>query len=134
MLINLSNHPFTEWSETQRTAALEQFGEVVDLPFPSIDPHWSTEQVVELAKEYLQQCRDLQRTSKGAVTVHLAGEPTFCFALAALLQQAGIAVVTSTTHRKILRNSDGSISRLFEFIQFRPYPRCQDLCKEDTRR
>jgi len=130
MLVNLSNHPFAEWDERQRAAAVEQFGKVVDLPFPPIDPQWDTAQVTELAKAYLQQCRDLQRQSNDSFAVHLAGELTFCFALATLLQQAGILVVASTTHRKILRNADGTTSRFFDFVQFRPYPRCQDLCKE----
>lgn len=39
MLINLSNHPYEKWDETQKQAAIEAFGRVEDYPFPPIDPN-----------------------------------------------------------------------------------------------
>ncbi len=122
MLINISNHPFAQWSKRQQHVAVQQYGEVVDLPFPPIDPLWNAEQILKLAQQYFDQCQQLQATRTSPITVHLMGEFTFCFALTVLLQRAQIPVVASTTHRKVVENADGTITRTFEFVQFRPYP------------
>lgn len=37
LLVNLSNHPYKDWSEDQKKAA-EKYGEVQDMAFPEIDP------------------------------------------------------------------------------------------------
>jgi hypothetical protein len=52
MLLNLSNHPFAAWQPAQIEAALGEFGAVEDLPFPHIDPSWSSETVQNLARDY----------------------------------------------------------------------------------
>ena len=40
MFINLTNHPSATWSEEQLKAA-RQYGEIVDLHFPIIEPTFS---------------------------------------------------------------------------------------------
>ena len=37
MLINCTNHPYEIWNDAQRKAAAA-YGEVLDMPFPQIDP------------------------------------------------------------------------------------------------
>lgn len=39
MLLNLSNHPSSLWCDEQKKAAETLFGEIVDLPFPQVDPN-----------------------------------------------------------------------------------------------
>lgn len=39
MLLNLSNHPSSLWCDEQIKAAETLFGEIVDLPFPQVDPN-----------------------------------------------------------------------------------------------
>ena len=44
MFINHTNHPSQYWSDEQLTAA-HQYGEVVDIPFPLIDPTLSSNEI-----------------------------------------------------------------------------------------
>lgn len=120
MLLNLSNHPSVKWSREQRDLAEQQFGEVVDMPFPHISPTQNTEGVVAFAAEYFQQILDLKKQYSD-LTVHLMGELSFCFALVKMLQQAGITVVCSTTERTLIEEKDGLKTALFRFHQFREY-------------
>lgn len=119
MLLNLSNHPSTNWSTEQTALAHQQFGEIEDMLFPQISPLENTEGVVVLAKTY---CHRILAMNKPLLTVHLMGELSFCFALTKMLQQEGINVVCSTTHRTVLEEKDGKKTMLFKFQQFRPYP------------
>ncbi len=120
LLINLSNHPSSKWSDEQRTTALAQFTNILDIPFPQIDPIASTADICQLAEEYLQKCYEI--ADNQAFTIHLMGEMTFTYTLVALLQQNGITCLASTTHRKVLAEEGGKKTFLFEFIQFREYP------------
>ena len=51
MFINHTNHLTQYWSQEQLAAA-HQYGEVIDLPFPSVDPQASSSEVMDLAQEY----------------------------------------------------------------------------------
>lgn len=119
MLINLSNHPVSKWSNEQLSAAQTQFGEVVDLPFPIVDPRADENQVGALVDEYLQKVIYLSKNQK--VAVHLMGEMNFSFALVARLQNAGFICVASTTQRIVYELPDGGKEVQFKFVQFRKY-------------
>ena len=121
MLLNLSNHPSTKWSKEQRDLAQQQFGEVLDMPFPNISPTQNTEGVVAFAAQYCQEILDLKKQHLD-LTVHLMGELSFCFALVKMLQKEGITVVCSTTERTLIEEKDGLKTALFRFHQFRNYP------------
>jgi hypothetical protein len=58
MLINLSNHPSSGWSETQLKAARE-WGRIVDISFPVIDPEDDSENIKQLAVDYLCKIDEL---------------------------------------------------------------------------
>lgn len=120
-LINLSNHPSSTWNNEQIQAAAEQFGEVVDVPFPDIDPQWNAEQIEQLADEYLLKIEKMAVEHQTKPTVHLMGEYTFCFALVRKLQTIGINCVVSTSQRQATINPDGTKTIAFNFVQFRPY-------------
>ena len=90
MLINLSNHPTEQWSDKQATTARLQFGELVDMPFPPISPSFSSNEVSDLANDYLQKCKKLLEKETPPNAVHLMGETVFCFLLGQLLLKAGI--------------------------------------------
>ena len=119
MLINLSNHPVSKWSNEQLSAAQTQFGEVVDLPFPTVDPQADESQVVSLADEYADRVSEL--AGKNQVTVHLMGEMNFTFALAARLQKRGYPCVASTTERIVQELPNGRKEVKFQFVRFRNY-------------
>lgn len=117
MLLNLSNHPSARWGQEQLQVAKEQFGAVQDMPFPNIDPSWTTTKVAQLAKSYFKQI--LEHKTKA---VHLMGEMTFTYILVSLLQTSGIQCVASTSERKVIEEEDGKKTVLFNFKQFREYP------------
>ena len=122
MLINCSNHPVSSWGEKQKNAAA-QYGGITDLTFPVIDPEAETDAVALLAEQYEVKIRRLlAMKNNGAFAVHLMGELTFCFALVAKLQKAGIPCIASTTQRETIDNAQGTKIVKFRFIQFREYP------------
>ena len=120
MLLNLSNHPSNKWAQEQLDAAQIQYGGVVDMPFPQINPEATTREVEELAKAY---ARKIILHTPSVSTVHLMGEMTFIVALIQLLQAEGIPVVCSTTERMVLEEKEGKKTLQFVFCQFRKYPK-----------
>ena len=118
LFLNLSNHPSDKWSKAQLDAA-RAYGEVVDMPFPEIDPGATTEEIHRLAEEYAKEISS--RYPDCDLTVHLMGEMTFCFRLVTLLHARGIRCVASTTQRKTSELPDGTKESIFEFQAFREY-------------
>ena len=123
MLLNLSNHPADGWTDVQRRAAEEAFGDVLDLPFPAIDPAWDAVEVDVLAAEYAERCCAMLAQREGGLhAVHVMGEMTFTVALVRRLQASGVRCVAATTERLVV--PDGSDERrvTFRFVRFRTYP------------
>ena len=118
MLINFSNHPYESWSDAQKLASVP-YGEVVDLPFPSVSPEADEEYVGVLAALYLEKILAMGKASE--ITVHIMGEQTLCFALILLLQRHGIPCVASCSARDVTVQPDGSKVVGFHFTRFRRY-------------
>lgn len=121
MLINLSNHPSTQWPAEQIDAAKLQFAQVVDLPFPQIDPVGDEAYIQILVDDYLKKIKQLA-TENGSdkPTVHIMGELTFCFVLVQALHNQGVDCVASTTER-IVHEENGVKTSEFRFVKFRRY-------------
>lgn len=119
MLINLSNHPFATWPEEQVQAALTMFGEVADLAFPQISPQATSEQVCQLAQEYLHQIQAQHAPADTAI--HIMGEMTFTYQLVKMLKEAGYKCYASTTVRDVIELEPGKKTAIFHFAQFREY-------------
>lgn len=120
MFINISNHPSSDWGIEQISKAKE-YGEIVDLPFPEIDPTWNQFKIFELCNEYFSTLKEIQTAYNSNVVVHLMGEYCFCYNLVNLLKEEGVEVVVSTSERKSKINEDGSKTIQFDFVQFRKY-------------
>lgn len=118
LFLNLSNHPSDKWSKAQLDAA-RAYGEVVDMPFPEIDPGATTEEIHRLAEEYAKEISS--RYPDCDLTVHLMGEMTFCFRLVTLLHARGVRCVASTTQRKTSELEGSKKESIFEFQAFREY-------------
>ena len=118
LFLNLSNHSSDKWSKAQLDVA-RAYGEVVDMPFPEIDPGATTEEIHRLAEEYAKEISS--RYPDCDLTVHLMGEMTFCFRLVTLLHARGVRCVASTTQRKTSELPDGKKESIFEFQAFREY-------------
>ena len=117
MFINITNHPSSLWEEIQLNEA-KKYGEIVDIPFPVIDPKLNISEIKDLAKEYVDKIVHLDAETK---VVHIMGEMTFTFCVVNMLQKLGIQCVASTTRRDTIIAEDGSKISKFHFEQFRPY-------------
>lgn len=121
MLINYTNHPYEIWNDTQRKAA-EVYGEVVDFPFPHIDPEMTADDLRKLAEEC---CEEIKARAPTAVMV--AGEFTFTFMLVDKLLRDGISVICSCSRRVTveIKKDDGTNEKqsIFLFEKFREYAR-----------
>lgn len=119
IFINLSNHPSSAWSGEQRSAAISQYGSIVDIPFPSIDPSAEDCCIKNLADEHMER---IARLAEGRCpTVHIMGEMNFTFAMVKRLQEKGILCVASTTERIVEQMPDGEKKSTFKFVRFRRY-------------
>ena len=118
LFLNLSNHPYSTWSEGQKAAA-RTLGELEELPFPEIAPEATEEEIAALAEEYVQKI--LAYAEGKQVTVHLMGELTFCFALVRRLEEVGITCVASCSRRDVEDLPDGRKQSAFHFSNFRRY-------------
>ena len=121
MLINCTNHPYEIWNDAQRKAAAT-YGQVLDIPFPQIDPKWTTEELRKLTEEY---CEKIEAYAPVAVMV--AGEFTFAFMLVDKLLRDGIKVICSCSRRMTVevKKDDGTNEKqsVFLFEGFREYTR-----------
>ena len=116
MLVNLSNHPSGFWSEEQLAAA-RQFGDIVDVPFPNIDPSSSSATVHSIADKAADDITAMAED----IVVHVMGEMTFTFMVVTRLKEMGIKCIASTTERKTTYNDDGTKLSEFSFVKFREY-------------
>lgn len=118
MLINLSNHPYENWSVAQKQTATA-YGSCIDLPFPLVDAEANEEVIKQLAVEYRLKVEQLSQGKE--VVVHLMGEMTLTFALVEQLRKIGISCVASTSERLVTEHTSGYKEVLFEFKRFRKY-------------
>ena len=116
MFINLTNHPSSGWSEEQLKAAYE-YGKVIDISFPNIEPFFTSKEVEELAEIIVDGISDLDTHP----VVHVMGEMTFTYAVVSRLRSMGIKCVASTTERLVKMMPDGKKVSEFKFVQFREY-------------
>jgi hypothetical protein len=117
MLINLSNHPSKNWSREQLNAAIDQFGEVVDMAFPNVPPTASSQEVDAMVTELFNQL-----PYGNIEAIHVMGEMTLVYKF---VTRSAIPCIASTTERISIEklNEDGSSTKTFtfKFIQFRNY-------------
>lgn len=123
IFINLSNHPYSQWSEEQLDAA-KIYGECVDLPFPQIDPMSNEEDIEILADEYINKIIEIGQGKN--VTVHIMGEMSFTFAIITRLKEVGIRCVCSTSYRLVKDEGNGKRYVEFQFKKFRNYGTTED--------
>lgn len=119
MFINLSNHSSNHWSKFQRESA-ETYGEVIDIPFPSVSVWISDEKLDELVLEYFNKICKYPNA-----IVMVQGEFVFTFRLITLLKKAGYCVVAAQSERKTIEfvDDDHCTHRrsVFSFARFLEY-------------
>lgn len=118
MLVNFTNHPYACWSKKQKEAA-QQYGTVIDLPFPKIDPSWGVEKLIHLSDEYKNTIVSLAKGTK--VTVHVMGEMSFTVLMVSLFIKSGIQCIASTSERYSEMIEVDTKQVKFRFVRFREY-------------
>ncbi len=119
MFINLSNHPSSEWSEEQMAAAVAIGGEVVDIPFPYVDPNADEDEIDRLGYKCVE--RIVLVGGLGGQIVHVMGEMTLTHDIVQRLHYLRVRCLASTTERHVTTNPDGSTTSTFRFVRFRDY-------------
>lgn len=119
MFINVSNHKHESWSEDQLDMA-NSYGEVIDLPFPAVNPSASIEEIKTLAYYYFEKIKEYDNP-----VVMIQGEYTFTYKLVSLCLQNNIKAVSACTERVVSERvcGDGTTEKnsVFKFVQFREY-------------
>jgi hypothetical protein len=73
IFINLSHHPSRGWSEKQLESARE-YGKIIDVTFPLVEPNTSYAQVKQLADDCVANIP--AKGDPANLTVHIMGEMT----------------------------------------------------------
>ena len=119
IFLNHTNHPSDKWSKEQ-IAAAEKFGEITDLPFPSIPPEFDKDEVDEKVDENLKKILELEPAA-----VLCQGEFNYTFAMVSRLKKNKIPVFAATSERMVssVIQEDGSSRTVstFRFVRFRDY-------------
>ena len=119
MFINLSNHSSDKWSEKQTKKAKEE-GEIIDIPFPAVDPYGTDTYLNELVEEYCSKIMQWENP-----VVMLQGEYLFTYRLVNRLKSLGIKVVAGCSERRTIEYIDESGNTVrkseFEFVDFKEY-------------
>lgn len=121
MLLNFTNHHSSKWSQTQWEAAINQYETVKDFSFPNISPEYSKEEVVSLAREYVETIEEMKPDA-----VLCQGEFTFVYHVICLLKEKKIEVLAATSERCVNEVYDKEKDQIikqtyFQFVQFRAY-------------
>lgn len=119
MLLNISNHSSKNWKPEQNKAA-EQYGRVIDIPYPDLKPEWDCQKIVVCARDCFDLCKEMIGQEKELSAVHLTGEPVFCSVLSQLLMREEYKCITSTSERKAMVKNGIKIS-YYKFVCFRNY-------------
>lgn len=119
IFINHTNHPSTRWCAEQISAA-EVYGEILDIPFPAIEPEATAEEVREVVGIYLEKI-----LAQEPAAVLCQGEFNYTFALVEQLKNFGVKVMAATSKRVTSEEvlPDGSTRQVstFRFVRFREY-------------
>ena len=126
MFINYSNHPSGSWADSQKSAALAEYGSITDVPFPVVPVTFTSEAVGQLAEtEVRKLLKMLQESEDSQNAVMCQGEFTLTYNIVSRLKKAGIKVVAGCSERNVAekKNEDGTTEKtaIYKFVQFREY-------------
>lgn len=112
--VNLSNHPSSNWDATQRQAA-EQYGAIVDVPFPAVPAGEDEAYIRKLSDELVQKVMQYQ---PGAVLCQ--GEFTLAYSVIRTLKARGVCVLAACSERNVVTHGNTK-QVVFRFERFREY-------------
>lgn len=112
--INFTNHPSSLWDEKQLQAA-QEFGEIVELPFPSVDVSCEKEDIEEMAEELVRKICILNPSA-----VLCQGEFGLTYQVVKRLKEKKIRVLSACSERKVIQKGNEKVA-IFRFEKFREY-------------
>lgn len=112
--INFTNHPSEFWDQTQIEESLK-YGDIIDLPFPNVDPAATENEVLQLGQEMVEKI-----VSYKPSCVLAQGEFSLCFYVINQLLKQNIKVVTACSERNTVEKDGLKISK-FAFVKYREY-------------
>ncbi len=119
MFINCSNHPSANWNNAQCSAARE-YGEILDIPFPCMDPEMDEQQIHGLVEAKLREIEELKPNA-----IFCAGEYTVTYQLVNALLKRGYLVLATCSKRVTSEefHDDGTSTKTsrYNFVRFRGY-------------
>ena len=119
VFINCSNHPSETWCAEQKKAA-EEYGRIVDIRFPEVDPGWTNAQVNAEAERI---CGEIDQYDAAAVMCQ--GEFTLTYAVISRLKEKGTTVLAACSRRRTEEtiNAEGSTQKkaIYSFEGFREF-------------
>lgn len=118
LLINLSNHPSSQWS-TEQSEAATVYGPCIDYPFPQVSPEADTTDIRDMAVKVVSDI--LNRYPDKDLTIHLMGEMTLTFQMVSLFSKQRIPCIASTTERLVTQTDNQERICKFLFRRFRKY-------------
>ncbi len=114
IFINLTNHPSDKWDEKQIMAA-NQYGSIVDIPFPAIPAECDENYIKELGAELVKKILGNNPTA-----VLCQGEFTLAYYVISELRKKNIIVLAACSNRKVKEDGNKKIVE-FSFERFREY-------------
>ena len=119
MFINVSNHPSSKWTSKQ-TQEARKYGEIVDIPFPAVNPCCTDQEINSLVEDYVNRVM-----AYDAPVVMVQGEFIFTYRLVSRLKKAGVKTVASQSERRTIEYIDDNGNTVrqseFEFVRFMGY-------------
>ena len=97
MLVNVSNHPHLKWTKKQQKEAQVMFGEVVDYPFPQINPFITSEEVDGLVEKCIRTILSFENTPD----VMVQGEYVLTYRLVDTLKKLNIRCFAAESVRYV---------------------------------
>lgn len=130
MFFNISNHPCnaerTTWSKEQIETAAKLGGEVVDLPFPAVNPDMSEDEYRAIAHEMARDVAAMWRShtdGRWEMAAMVAGEYVMTIMVIAELQALGFTCYFGQSDRVAEeRMEDGKLVVVHKFV-FRGFRR-----------
>lgn len=119
IFINISNHPYSTWTEDQLAAA-RQYGDLKYLEFPAVNPEWGDNAISDAAGRLVREIREMAPDPESA-TLHIMGEMTLTYSLVETFKALGYRCVASTTERHSWTDEQGNKVTSFRFVRFREY-------------
>ena len=102
-------------AESLRELQAEEYGSIVDIPFPVVNPKGDTEYIVQLANDCVEK---IMRQQPRAVLCQ--GEFSLAFHVITELKKRNVKVLAACSERSVETNGNKK-QVIFEFEQFREY-------------